>query len=139
VWRVVNESGWRVFRGRAVDVRPELPSDAAASSAGAAGLERSKACDTAGATALQLSATLLGSPDLRDAPCKNKGTWSAGAAIPLSEITNPTVIVSAYGPGVGRWARAVPVTGAVRFTIVLVPLGDEWRVTGVIPEGSPRP
>ncbi|HVF32644.1 MAG TPA: hypothetical protein VM933_06375 [Acidimicrobiales bacterium] len=138
-WRVVKAEGWRVLRGRPADVRPELPSDAAATAVGAAWLERAAACDATGAAALQLSVNLLGSPDLRDATCKNRSTWSAGSAIPVSEISNSTVIVSAYGPGVGRWARAVPVTGAGRFTIVLVPLGAEWRVTGLVPEGSPRP
>lgn len=138
-WRVVDTGGWRVLGGRPVDVRPALPSDAAASAAGAAWLQRTATCDEAGATALQLSENLLGSPDLRAGTCTSKGAWTAGPAVPVSELSNPTVFVSAYGPGVGRWARAVPVTGPGRYTIVLVPLGDEWRVTGVIPEGSPRP
>lgn len=138
-WRVVDTGGWRVLGGRPVDVRPELPSEAAAAATGAAWLERAMACDEQGATALQLSANLLGSPGLRAATCKSKATWTAGDAVPLSELSNPTVFLSAYGPGVGRWARAVPVTGPGRYTIVLVPLGDEWRVTGVVPDGSPRP
>ena len=138
-WRVVNAGGWRVLRGRPIDVRPELPSDVVAAATGSAWLARAAACDESGATALQLSANLLGSPDLRDGTCKSDSAWTAGDAIPLSHISNPTVFVAAYGSSVGRWARAVPVTGPGRYTIVLVPLGNEWRVTGVIPEGSPRP
>lgn len=138
-WRVVNDGGWRVSGGRPVDVRPELPSDAAATAAGAAWLERAASCDTAGADALQLSTNLLGSPALRDGTCRSKGTWTAGNAFAVAELPDSTVFVSAYGPGVGRWARAVPVTGTGRYTIVLAPLGDEWRVMGVVPEGSPRP
>ncbi len=138
-WRVVNDGGWRVLRGRPTDVRPQLPSDASATETGAAWLDRAATCDTKGAEALQLSANLLGAPSLRDATCKNKGTWTAGKAVSLSELPNSTVFVSAYGPAVGRWARAVPVTGAGRYTIVLAPLGTEWRVMGVIPQGSPRP
>lgn len=140
-WRVVNDGGWRVVGGHPVDVRPELPADDIASSAGAAWLDKVKSCDNKGAETLQLSANLLGSPALRDAICKSKGTWSAGKAVPVAELPNSTVFVSAYGPGVGRWGRAVPVTGSnnARYTIVLAPLGDEWRVMGVIPEGSPHP
>lgn len=138
-WRVVNDGGWRVVRGRPEDVRPVLPSDALATDAGAAWLDRAASCDRNGTEALQLSTHLLGAPSLRDITCKNKGTWTAGKAIPVSQLPDSTVFVSAYGPGVGRWARAVPVTGAGRYTIVLAPLGNEWRVMGVIPQGSPRP
>ena len=139
IWRVVDDGGWRVVRGRPTDVQPVLPSDDQASALAAAWLERTAECDVDGAVALQLSANLLGSPALRDNTCKTKGTWTAGKAFPVSELPNSTVLVSAYGPGVGRWARAVPVTGAGRYTIVLAPLGDEWRVMGVLPQGSPRP
>ncbi len=138
-WRVVNDGGWRVVRGRPVEVRPLLPVDAAATTAGAAWLERAAACDDTGTASLQLTANLLGAPSIATSICKDKANWTAGKAFPAAELPNSTVLVSAYGPGVGRWARAVPVTGPSRYTIVLAPLGDEWRVMGLIPEGSPRP
>ncbi len=138
-WRIVKEEGWRVLTGRPFDVRPVLPSDEGATTVGAQWLDRAADCDKAGASALQLSENLIGAPSLQDFTCKTKVEWTAGKAFPVSELPNSTVLVAAYGPGVGRWARAVPVTGKGRFTIVLAPLGNEWRVAGVIPEGSPRP
>lgn len=138
-WRVVNDGGWRVVRGRPVEVRPVLASDEAATAVGADWLERAAACDKAGTASLQLSSTLLGSPVISKSTCETKATWTAGKAFPVSELPNSTIFVSAYGPGVGRWARAVPVTGPSRYTIVLAPIGDEWRVMGLIPQGSPRP
>lgn len=138
-WRVVEDGGWRVVGGRPTDVRPILPSDALATSAAAAWLERVASCDTDGAVPLQLSANLSGAPGLRNTPCKSKGTWTAGKAFPVSELVNSTVFVSAYGSSVGRWARAVPAVGNGRFTIVLAPLGDEWRVMGLVPVGTSSP
>ena len=138
-WRVVKDGGWRVVGGRATDVRPILPSDALATSAAAAWLEKVASCDAEGALPLQLSANLSGAPGFRDVPCKAKGTWTAGKAFPVSELVNSTVFVSAYGSSVGRWARAVPAVGNGRFTIVLAPLGDEWRVMGLVPQGTSSP
>ena len=141
VWRVENTNGaWRVRDGRPAEVRPVLPSDAAAVTAATTWLERAEACDVDGRVALQLPGALLGAPSLADAPCDAPDSFSAaGTAVPLAELSNSTVFVSAFGAGVGRWARAVAVDGDARFTIVLAPIGDEWRVMGVVADASPRP
>ena len=141
VWRVVREDDrWRVLSGQPVDVQPVLPPDAAAVDAATAWLERAAACDDPGTQQLQLPGAVLGSPSLAEGPCEQSDSYSAaGASVALAELPNSTVFVSAYGPGVGRWGRAVAVTGERRFTIVLAPLGDEWRVMGLVPDGSPRP
>ena len=141
VWRLDRSTGaWRVQRGRAAEVRPLLPPDAAAQVVAASWLERAAACDDEGRKALQLPGELLGSPALAAGPCDRPDSPSVGGtAVPLAEVSNSTVFVSAFGPGVGRWARAVAVDGDPRFTIVLAPLGDEWRVMGVVADASPRP
>ena len=141
VWRVENaNSTWRVRDGRPAEVRPVLPPDAAAVTTAAAWLERAEACDAEGQAALQLPGVLLGAPSLADSPCDAPDAFSAaGTSVPLAELSNSTVFVSAFGAGVGRWARAVAVGGAARFTIVLAPLGDEWRVMGVVADASPKP
>jgi hypothetical protein len=42
--------------------------------------------------------------------------------------------VAAFGPEVGAWARLVPVQGPrSRFSVVVGPLGDAWRVLGTDP------
>ena len=43
----------------------------------------------------------------------------------------PEAYVAAFGPEVGSWARLVPVQGPrSRFSVVVGPLGDAWRVLG---------
>ena len=42
--------------------------------------------------------------------------------------------MAAFGPEVGSWARLVPVQGpGTRFSVVVGPLGDAWRVLGTDP------
>lgn len=141
VWRVRNADGaWRVERGRPAEVRPMLPPAAAAVGVARTWLARSGACDAEGMAALQLPGAPLGAPGLAAEPCDRVESFSAASAsVPLAELSNSTVFVSAFGPGVGRWARAVVVDGEPRFTIVLAPLGDEWRVMGLVADASPRP
>ena len=141
IWRVDNGSGrWRVQSGQPADVRPVLPSDAAAVDVARAWLAAAEACEQPAMAASQLGGALLGSPALAAAPCDRPESFSAsGDAVVLAEQSNSTVFVSAFGPGVGRWARAVAVDGDPRFTIVLAPLGDEWRVMGLVADASPRP
>lgn len=141
IWRADNGSGsWRISSGQPVDVFPVLPSDAAAVDVAARWLAAADSCDEAAMAAAQLGGALLGSPALADGPCERPESFSAAtAAVVLAEQSNSTVFVSAFGPGVGRWGRAVAVTGDPRFTIVLAPLGDEWRVMGLVADASPRP
>lgn len=132
-WLAVEEDGWRIATGRPIDMRPELPSDAAATEAASRWLAASAGCDERAAAAIQLSPTLLGASGIGDELCDISGEVSASPATSLSRATDSTPFVSAFGGSVGDWGRAVSVTGAVRFTIVLAPLGDEWRVMGLVP------
>ena len=137
VWSLVrgeDGTGWRVRNGREQASEPQLPPDAGASAAAQRWIDGAARCDV-GVTALQLQPTLLGAPEAAERACKAKGTWrTVGAPRRAAEVPDLTAFVAAYGPRVGRWGRGVLVErsdSSDRFTVLLGPVGQEWRVMGL--------
>jgi hypothetical protein len=140
VWTIRRQegTGWRVVDGRPSSSEPVLPADAAAVEAARRWVDAASRCgDGTDATgALQLTGPLLGQAALAPLVCERAAegaAWTtAASAVRLADLPDVTAFVAAFGPGVGRWARGVEVTsGNERFTVVLGPLGREWRVMGL--------
>jgi hypothetical protein len=134
VWRASRQDGrWRVAADP-VSVRAELPADDRAPEAVSAWVERLLGCDRAGAAGLQAGAELYGPADLAELPCTERGRWTVAAPEGFDAAVEPQAYVAAFGPEVGAWARLVPVQGPrSRFSVVVGPLGDAWRVLGTDP------
>ena len=137
VWRLQRtDAGWRVVAGRPRTIEPELAPDPLAVTTAQRWVEGAQRCDDA-ITGLQLLPQLLGKPELADGVCTS--TTAGGASYSAEQMARPaadlpelTAFVAAYGPSVGRWARGVVVgNGSNEFTVVLGPLGGEWRVLGL--------
>jgi hypothetical protein len=125
--------GWRVQRGRPVSVAPHLAADSAAVTDAQRWIDGASRCDRS-IVALQLQRDLLGSPQLAQLACTTKGTWRATGALPVGDLDDITPFVATYGSGVGRWGRGVEVAnGDKRFVVVVGPVGDDWRVMGLLP------
>jgi hypothetical protein len=75
---------------------------------------------------------LIGRAVLADALCDVEGEVSVGEAAPLREV-DATTFSTAFGPETVEAARLVRISGAVELGAVLVPIGDEWTVIGVVP------
>ena len=134
-WLVQRPAGsvWRVARPTPLRSEPLLPNDAGAVTTAQRWVDGAARCDAA-ITDLQLERALLGAADRADLACRTKGAWRAvdGEVVPAAELADATSFVAAYGPSVGRWARAVPVSnGTERFLVVLGPVGQDWRVMGL--------
>lgn len=130
--------GWRVRDGRAASTTPEIPPDAAAVAAAKRWTDGAARCDRS-IVDLQVEPSLLGSPQLSQVACDAKGTWSTVDIRPVDELGAITPFVAAYGSGVGRWGRGVDVaSGDERFTVVLGPVGNEWRVMGLLAPAGGR-
>jgi hypothetical protein len=130
------ESGrWRLRRATASSTEPQLPPDGAARATAQRWVEQAAACADPATVLLplQLARDLLGAVDLSGLACEVGGTWSAStAAVPVAELPDVTTFVAAFGPSVGRWGRGVAVTNGTRtMTVLLGPLGGEWRVMGL--------
>ena len=96
-----------------------------------------EACDTGGARTLQVSSLLYGPIRLGQAPCKERGSWEVGFTTRFDASPDNGTYVSAFGPGIGSWGRLVPVKGPrSHFFAAVGPLGDEWRVIGVLVDGA---
>jgi len=134
VWRASRQDGrWRVA-AEPVSVRAELPGDGRAPEAVTAWVQRLLGCDRQGAAALQAGAELYGPADLAGLPCRERGRWTVAAPQSFDAAVEPEAFVAAFGPEVGSWARLVPVQGpGTRFSVVVGPLGDAWRVLGTDP------
>jgi hypothetical protein len=134
VWRASRQDGrWRVAADP-VSVRPDLPGDGRAPGAVTAWVERLLGCDRQGAAAWQAGADLYGPADLPELPCRTRGRWTVAAPEPFDAAVEPEAYVAAFGPEVGAWARLVPVQGpGARFSVVVGPVGDAWRVLGTDP------
>ena len=136
LWQAVREQGvWRVGAQpvRAVAI---LPPDADATMAVSGWVGRLQACDGAGAAVSQAGSYLYGPADFVRAPCDTKGAWTVGDPVGLDRTPDPKDYLAAFGPGVGSWARLVPVDGpGTRFFAVVAPMGDAWQVMGVAVRG----
>jgi hypothetical protein len=134
VWRASRQDGrWRVAADP-VSVRAELPRDASAPEAVTAWVRRLLGCDRQGAAGLQAGTELYGPADLAERPCRERGRWTVAAPQSFDAAVEPEAYVAAFGPEVGAWARLVPVQGPrTRFSVVVGPLGDSWRVLGTDP------
>jgi hypothetical protein len=134
VWRASRQDGrWRVA-AEPVSVRADLPADDRAPEAVTAWVERLLGCDRQGAAGLQAGAGLYGPADLAELPCRERGRWTVAAPESFDAAVEPEAYVAAFGPEVGSWARLVQVQGPrSRFSVVVGPLGDAWRVLGTDP------
>jgi hypothetical protein len=139
VWRSRSEGGrWRVAADP-VSVRADLPSDRGAPEAVTSWVLRLLACDRQGAAGLQVGSDLYGPGDLPEVPCRERGRWTVAAPQGFDAAVEPEAYVAAFGPEVNAWARLVPVQGPrTRFSVVVGPLGDTWRVLGTDPVQASR-
>ena len=137
VWLVGSESqGWRVAADPAW-FRPDIPAEAAATTAVQAWVILLAECDSSGAAQLQVRADLYGPAGLVRRPCEKRGAWTAGDPVALDQAPDPRVFLAAFGPEVGTWARLVPVHGPESsFLAAVAPIGDGWRVMGVAVDGQ---
>lgn len=110
-----------------------VPSDEAAPDVVRAWLDAQLACDSGRAAHLQASSRLSGTADLPGLPCAERGSWTVGQVTGLDALPAAAALVAAYGPEVGQWARAVPMSsplGRVLWATV-APLGESWRLVGL--------
>ena len=122
-----------------VSVRADLPSDRGAPEAVTSWVQRLLACDRQAAAGLQAGTDLYGPGDLAELPCKERGRWTVAAPQGFDAAVEPEAYVAAFGPEVNAWARLVPVQGPrTRFSVVVGPLGDTWRVLGTDPVQATR-
>lgn len=136
-WRVWREDNhWRVDP-EPVKAVPVLPLDQAAEDVVRGWVARMEACDDNGARTLQASPLLYGPIQLGRAPCKEPGAWKVGLTARFDAAPDNGAYVAAFGPGIGSWGRLVPVTGPrSHFFAAVGPLGDDWRVIGVLVDGA---
>jgi hypothetical protein len=122
---VAEDGGWRVEYG-STDLRPRYPDSADAVAAVRNWSNDRRACHAG------VSDTLLGSRAVLDALCATDRRVDVNEVEPLIPGQSTDAFLAAYGPEVFDWARVVPVRSPVALRAVVAPIGDRWRVIGVI-------
>jgi hypothetical protein len=107
-------------------IEPIYPSDDGAAPAARTWLDARVACRTPS----NERAGLIGSPALANALC-GASALTLGDAKALDDV-EATPIATAFGAETRSAARVVRVSGAVELGVVLVPIGDQWTVIGVV-------
>lgn len=127
-WDVVRgEDGWGVSLDTS-PFEPVYPDEDGAVPAARTWAEARQRCDTPA----NERGGLIGSPALAEALCDTDGGITVGEPEPLDELAAQP-FSTAYGAEAVAAARTVRVTGPAELGVVLVPIGDDWTVIGVIP------
>ncbi|MEP6463344.1 MAG: hypothetical protein ABJC62_08015 [Frankiaceae bacterium] len=129
---VRTSAGWQV-QPDPIEDSALLPPDRGAAQAAQAWLTARTRCADPASRAVQVSDQLLGVAELAAAPCTVRSTWRIGAVERLEEGPAAQSFTAAYGSGVANWGRLVPIVSPHgRFFAALAPLGDQWRVFGLL-------
>ena len=107
-------------------IEPIYPSDDGIVPAAQTWLDARRACRTPS----NERTGLVGAPALAQPLC-GAGAVDVGAVKPLSDV-EATPIATAFGAEARSAARVVRLTGASELGVVLVPIGDQWTVIGVV-------
>ncbi len=107
---------------------PVLPDEAGAAPAALAWAEARQRCDVPA----NEHGIVVGSPALARTLCDSTGPVEVGDPTPLGD-TDAQPVATAFGDQVARAARVVRIDGPSELAAVLVPVGDEWTVIGVLP------
>jgi hypothetical protein len=127
VWTTQQEgAGWRVSTN-GTEVQPIYPDQSGAATAALAWVQARQSCQRGE----QYQGNLLGQPDVADALCGTTAGATVTTTNTLATYSNPTTVISAFGPEASEWARVVRVTGPASIDVVTAPLGDHWVVVGV--------
>lgn len=124
------DGGWLVATEPEVEFL--LPPDADAPPAVQAWAEAVQACDEAAGAELEAVDDVFGTSQGASELCGSSGAVTVGEPTELLAGPAATDLIAQYSTDILGWARAVPVTGPVSpFSVVVAPIGDEWRILAV--------
>ncbi|HUG83737.1 MAG TPA: hypothetical protein VMM13_04185 [Euzebya sp.] len=120
---------WRVDTDQTRS-QPLYPSADGAARTARAWVDARVGCQDTG----DLEAGLVGTRALADRLCAEDqdGRVTITEVIALTDMAETATLLSEFGPEVFSWARTVTVAATSPFTLVLGPVGEEWRVVAVL-------
>lgn len=120
---------WRVNTNGTTN-QPLYPSSDGAEGSARAWVDARVACEDS----TDLEAGLVGSRTLASMLCDEDqpDEVAVGPISSLADSAESATLLSQFGPEVFGWARTAVVEATTPFTVVLGPVGEEWRVVAVL-------
>lgn len=120
---------WRVDTNETANT-PLYPSSEGAEGTARAWVDARVACEET----TDLEAGLIGTRSLAQALCDEDqpDEVAVGPISSLADSAESATLLSQFGPEVFGWARTAVVEATTPFTVVLGPVGEEWRVVAVL-------
>ncbi|MGI9018222.1 MAG: hypothetical protein ACR2HR_14155 [Euzebya sp.] len=121
---------WRV-NTNGTENQPLYPNSEGASDAVRNWVDARVACEDTS----DLEAGLVGSPSQARLLCEEDqdDPVQIEAIGPLTDSSDVATLLAQFGPDVFAWARTARVQATTPIVAVLAPIGQEWRVVGVLP------
>ena len=97
--------------------------------------EAAQQCDAATRGALEYEGNLLGTLGLPESLCGVEGTPAVTANRSLDSLSDPSVLLNAFGERAAEWSRVVTIgglKGVPPLDVLLAPFRDHWVVIGVL-------
>lgn len=131
-WTTVHEGdGWLVEPEPEITL--DIPDDAPAVDVASEWATAMQKCDESAAAALQVEPALLGLSSELPKICGSTGAVDASTVESITPGPASADLVAQYGDAAFTWARSVHVAiDDVDVMVLLAPIGDAWRVVGVV-------
>ncbi len=114
-------------------MRPRFPDRSLAAPVAQSWLTASQACRADERASLEYDGSLLGTLGLVESLCGLTGDSRAPRSGTYDELTDPSIMLSAFGGDAADWTEVATFTGLAgleKLQVILAPLGDQWVVVG---------
>ncbi len=114
-------------------MRPQFPDRSLAAPVAQSWLTASQGCRADERAAFEYDGSLLGTLGLVESLCGIAGTAQTPRSGEYDELTDPSILLSAFGGDASDWTQVATFTGLTgleKLQVILAPLGDQWVVVG---------
>jgi hypothetical protein len=129
---ISEDGGYRVSLDNMV-MQPKFPDRSLAAPVAQSWLTASQGCRADERLALEYDGSLLGTLGLVESLCGIAGTAQTPRTGAYDELTDPSILLSAFGGDAPDWTQVATFTGLTgleKLQVILAPLGDQWVVVG---------
>lgn len=129
---IAEDGGYRVSLNDTA-MQPRFPDRQLAAPVAQSWVTAVQACKSDERSALEYDGSLLGTLGLTESLCGIAGTIGTPQSGTYDDLTDPSIMLSAFGSDAADWTEVATftgLTGVEKLQVILAPLGDQWVVVG---------